>query len=164
MIGKRRLFLRYLVVMLCIAVSGALLLYTSQSVQREQDNLARIEASIEREQQMMRVLEAEWAKLNSPYNLEILTQQSLDLVPPNTANITPDLPAMISSQEDAVDDRQEKLKIDISGQALPRKPTKKPSEESVVKRKSPKTIKENKSDDFQDVLGRLKAKEGGSDF
>lgn len=40
-------FLRYIVLLVAIAGSGAMLLYTSQSVQRQEERLAKIERAAE---------------------------------------------------------------------------------------------------------------------
>jgi cell division protein FtsL len=69
------------------SLSGVALLHTSQDVQRAEDRLRTLEASIEREQEQIRMLEAEWMHLNRPERLEKLANEFLDLAPPQTQNI-----------------------------------------------------------------------------
>lgn len=122
-------FLRYIVLLVAIAGSGAMLLYTSQSVQRQEERLAKIERAAEHERQMINVLEAEWARLNSPYNLEELTQRYLDLVPPDTAAITPQVPQFSAEDiaSDILDGDDHDLKVEVSTAPSVIRPSKKPS-------------------------------------
>lgn len=61
------------------ALSGILLLYTSQRVQDVQSRLRGTQAAIERETQTLRVLGVEWAFLSAPARLEAIAQERLDL-------------------------------------------------------------------------------------
>lgn len=87
---KKRLFARYIFLVAIIAMSGAALLRTSQSVQRAESEVADLKKSIERERQTIDVLQAEWAYLNSPYRLEKLALEHLHMVPSGAAFIVPD--------------------------------------------------------------------------
>lgn len=78
----RKLILRYALTVLCVAVSGWVLLYASQSVQDARRELASIEAEIAAEKTRLAVLEAEWSYLNSPARLEGLAVSVLKMVPP----------------------------------------------------------------------------------
>lgn len=77
----KTLLIRYLLVILCVALSGWALLYTSQSVQKAKRELAVIEADIAAENTRIDVLNAEWSYLNSPARLEDLAKKTLDLAP-----------------------------------------------------------------------------------
>lgn len=152
-------FLRYFVLLLAIAGSGALLLYTSQSVQRQEDELAKIQRSAERERQMINVLEAEWARLNSPYNLEDLTERYLDLVPPDTMAITPEVPEFQAQDiaADILDGEDADLKIDVVAPEPVIRPAKKPSysppRKKIPLKAAPK--KQEEESGINDLLGRL---------
>ena len=65
------------------AASGALLFWTSQSVQQEQTRLRSLERARNNEEQALRVLRAEWAYLNRPDRLEALARGHLNMVPPD---------------------------------------------------------------------------------
>lgn len=82
----KALLIRYFSVMMCVALSGWALLYTSQSVQKAKRELAVIEADIAAENARIDVLNAEWSYLNNPGRLEDLAQKTLDLVPAKTSS------------------------------------------------------------------------------
>ncbi|MCB1563543.1 MAG: hypothetical protein KDJ75_08225 [Alphaproteobacteria bacterium] len=83
----KRLDPRNFIVLALVGLSGAVLLHVSQNVQKSEDKLAEIEASIDREQETIRVLRAEWAYLNRPDRLERLAHEFLDLVPPEAEDV-----------------------------------------------------------------------------
>ncbi len=62
-------------------VAGALLFKTSQQVTDGRQHLANITADIRREEDSLRVLQAEWSYLNQPDRLEKLSAQYLKLSP-----------------------------------------------------------------------------------
>lgn len=101
---KRRVIVRYVVLSACVALCGALLLHTSQSVQRKEAALAALRSDLVRERQSIEVLEAEWAHLNSPYRLERLARDYLQMVPPSAQQIMPDPAALPAYQAEAVFD------------------------------------------------------------
>lgn len=59
--------------------AGALLFWTSQSVQQAEDRLADLQRSVLSEEQSIRVLRAEWDYLNRPDRLEGLASEYLGL-------------------------------------------------------------------------------------
>jgi cell division protein FtsL len=73
---------RNFVVFAMTALSGTVLLHTSQSVQHAEDRLMTLQSSVDREEEKTRLLKAEWASLNRPERLEKLAKEFLDLVPP----------------------------------------------------------------------------------
>lgn len=79
----KALFLRYVLVLAAVALSGWVLLYTSQSVQKSRAELAGVEREIAREKTRIGVLEGEWSYLNSPERLDVLARKYLGLVPPS---------------------------------------------------------------------------------
>ena len=101
---KKRVIVRYFALFIGIACCGALLLHTSQTVQRKEAALAALQSDLQRERQSIEVLEAEWAHLNSPYRLEKLAQDYLHMVPPSAQQIMPDPDALPSYQAEAVFD------------------------------------------------------------
>ena len=62
-----------------VLVSGFMLFNVSQQVQESERQLKRVEREIDREKEMIRVLNAEWAYLNRPDRLEHLAQQYLGM-------------------------------------------------------------------------------------
>ncbi len=76
-------------VFLVAALSGAALLHISQNVQQAEDDLARAKLSYESQQEMIRVLDVEWAYLNSPGRLEVLAREYLDVQAPGAGQMMP---------------------------------------------------------------------------
>ncbi len=70
------------------SLAGAALLHTSQSVQKAEEKLAIIDAEIQKEQDTIHMLNAEWEYLNRPERLEKLAEEFLDLVPPSPDALT----------------------------------------------------------------------------
>jgi len=58
---------------------GGLLFKTSQSVQRAEQDVAKIERALKKEKESYRILTVEWDYLNRPERLERLTQENLDI-------------------------------------------------------------------------------------
>ncbi|MDE1152967.1 MAG: hypothetical protein PW788_10560 [Micavibrio sp.] len=67
--------------LLLAAVCGTMLFHTSQQVTDGRTKLAGIEAKAEKEDETIRVLQAEWSYLNQPDRLEKLSRQYLTLEP-----------------------------------------------------------------------------------
>jgi len=61
---------------------GAMLFWTSQSVQRAEQRLSEVSREAQNEEETLRVLTAEWDYLNRPERLEALTNGNLDLDAP----------------------------------------------------------------------------------
>lgn len=59
--------------------AGALLFWTSQSVQQSENRLRELRQAVMSEQQAIRVLRAEWDYLNRPDRLEFLAAEHLGL-------------------------------------------------------------------------------------
>lgn len=79
--------LRSLVIFGLAGLTGGTLLYTSQNVQRAEEELAALQSSIAQEQETIRVLSAEWSYLNSPARLELLASQYLDVSAPGARDV-----------------------------------------------------------------------------
>lgn len=166
--------IRYVVLVLFICASGGLLLHTSQLVQHKEAELTRFKNSLEREKQMVGVLEAEWAQLNSPARLEGLVQDHLNLQMPDTENIAPAFDDLQDARDafvfEDVGGEPEDLKVDVvapSGVAVPsRKPRRipmkaiaKPSEEAPPARRK----EAEGASDINDLIKRLNADGGAHD-
>lgn len=65
----------------CAVVCGALLFQTSQAVTDSRAQIDRLTAETRREEDSLRVLQAEWSYLNQPDRLEKLSAQYLKLTP-----------------------------------------------------------------------------------
>lgn len=82
---------RTLSVFAVAALAGAALLHVSQNVQQAEDELAKYERSYNAQRETIRVLDAEWAYLNSPARLEALSREYLDMNAPNSEQMMPDV-------------------------------------------------------------------------
>lgn len=91
----KQTLLRYALVLICVALSGWVLFYTSQRVQKARGELAKIEREISSEKTRLDVLEGEWSYLNNPQRLEELSAKLLDLRPPSARD-----PALVSRVSD----------------------------------------------------------------
>jgi hypothetical protein len=60
-------------------LSGALLFWASQAVQRAEDNLYELSLKVSGEEESLRVLSAEWDYLNRPERLEKLVSENFDI-------------------------------------------------------------------------------------
>ncbi len=67
-----------LIAVSCAFISGATLFWVSQKVQKAERDIARLEKEKNSEEEMMRVLKAEWDYLNRPDRLETLAKEHLD--------------------------------------------------------------------------------------
>ena len=68
-------------------IVGFGLFHVKYQVQDLEEELARLNAAILKEQQQIHVLRAEWSYLNTPSRLEKLAARHLDLLPVETAQI-----------------------------------------------------------------------------
>lgn len=59
-----------------MSLSVSTLMHISQSVNRSEKQLARLDLSVAGEQESVKVLEAEWSLLNSPERIEALAKIS----------------------------------------------------------------------------------------
>lgn len=85
---------RTMTVFVFAVLSGAGLLHVSQNVQEAEDRLAALEAKYRAEHETIRVLNAEWAYLNSPARLEALSHDYLDLDALKPNQMMPELKAL----------------------------------------------------------------------
>ncbi len=75
-------FFKYVVVIMLVVLSGAVLMEVSQRVQRAEREISRLDRKIERERERVRILDAEWAYLNDPARLEAMARAGLEMSSP----------------------------------------------------------------------------------
>jgi len=75
----KKSLLKYGFVLVLLALSASGLMRVSQSVQKVERDIAATDRAIEREQEKIRVLRAEWAYLNNPARLESLALDAFGL-------------------------------------------------------------------------------------
>lgn len=146
---------RTFIVFALAGLSGALLLHVSQNVQKSEEKLAEIEASIERERETIRVLRAEWDYLNRPERLEKLAHDFLDLAPPSPEDFVAE-PASLPDFAPA-----EPLEASVQAQPVSFEAEVSQKPEAVVKPKAkPRFSERGQSKDFKALLNDLS--KGGS--
>lgn len=163
--------IRYMVLVLFICASGGLLLHTSQLVQHKEAELKRFKSALEREKQMVGVLEAEWAQLNSPARLEDLVQDHLDLQMPDTESIAPEFDDLPEARDafilDEGDNQVDDLKVDVVATPAIAVPTRKPR--TIPMKSIAKPVQEEPAvrskevegaNDITDLIERLNSGEG----
>ncbi|NCC21146.1 MAG: energy transducer TonB [Alphaproteobacteria bacterium] len=85
---RRRIVKLSTVVSFSLAIaSGGLLYLISQRVHEAESVLSRLEGQLDREEEAIRVLHAEWDYLNHPARLEQLARQYLEMEAPETNRI-----------------------------------------------------------------------------
>lgn len=85
------ILLKYIVIFVLVIMSGGLLMDVSQRVQHVQRDIRHLDREIVREEENIRVLNAEWAYLNDPLRLEALVSAHLDLISPEAAQLISDM-------------------------------------------------------------------------
>jgi hypothetical protein len=89
--GERmKIRLSTIAILTLAAGTGFILFQTSQNVQRSEDRLRDMRQSLARENESVRVLEAEWDYLNRPDRLEELTRQYLKIQSPVPESLVSD--------------------------------------------------------------------------
>jgi hypothetical protein len=74
--------IRSLIILICIFLSGGVLLHTSQKVELSENRLEELKQNIAQEEESIKILRTEWAFLNNPERLEVLAQKYLDVKTP----------------------------------------------------------------------------------
>ncbi len=154
--------IRTFVIFALASLAGAALLHTSQSVQRAEEEMAVINAEIEKERDAIRVLNAEWEYLNRPERLEKLASEFLDLVPPGPDAVQDSM----MMEAVSLPERQEETPL-VEAQPV----TFKSQEENAPEVEAPKDVPKPRykpsalkskkpSKKFDDLLGELNADEG----
>ncbi len=114
----RWVFLKYSVSLALVLVSGYALMSTNYGVQELEREVARLDRSIDREAEALRVLKAEWAYLNNPMRLEELAHGYMALVRPESSQLISNVPSFESSLADDISEvpvpARSPLYIDIS--------------------------------------------------
>lgn len=155
---------RTFVIFALAALSGAVLLHTSQSVQKSEERLEMLELAKYRDQEKIRMLRAEWETLNRPERLEKLANEFLEMVPPSPDQMakTPD-PLPVYQPEDALapqgdaDLAPESQAPKLYEAAAPL-PAKKPAPKAVSRNlPTASQVLKNKEDakSFDDLIGEL---------
>jgi hypothetical protein len=142
--------LRTVTVFICAGLSGGLLLYTSQNVQQAESRLSSVEATLRQEQDSIRVLNAEWAYLNSPERLEELSNKYLDLKAAQPGNIMTSpsaLPAPVKLDE--AEGMIHEIAQEAPSAPAPQKPPVMVAPEPEIKAPA------REKADFNDLLNRL---------
>lgn len=68
-------------------VCGVLLFWTSQAVQKKENELSHIRKNLTQEKETIRVLSVEWDYLNRPQRLEQLARDQLRMEPPSVKEV-----------------------------------------------------------------------------
>lgn len=84
------------------AISGALLFWTSQSVQQEETRLRALEKAYRSEERAIRVLSAEWDYLNRPDRIEALARKYLNMTAPGAGGMVDDPASLPAVRTDGV--------------------------------------------------------------
>ena len=163
---------RTFVIFALAALSGAVLLHTSQSVQKSEERLEALELSKYREQEKIRMLRAEWETLNRPERLEKLANEFLEMIPPSPEQMAKDpdpLPAYQVEEtippEAQFDTHTPKL-YEATVPVPSVKPSAKPSMKATQSpaRNIPKATEvlksKEKAKNFDDLIGELGNEDG----
>ncbi|MCB1840810.1 MAG: hypothetical protein H6858_02215 [Rhodospirillales bacterium] len=122
----KKTFFRHLAVLLVMALSAGTLIHISQSVNRAEKKLARLDLSISNEKETERVLEAEWSMLNSPERIESLAKKYLDLGLPQPSQLVSGSESLegaeIAGQAGLIPASAEMTKAGPFPAVIPRKP------------------------------------------
>lgn len=113
----KAIVMAYLLVFVTVLLSAGALIYVSQNVQKSERDLVRANAAIAREEESIRVLEAEWSYLNRPERIERLAKQHLDMIPPNPEQVVTTIPTIeseIPNEEVVGEEEKELLRQDVS--------------------------------------------------
>lgn len=110
----KNIVMKYAVVFSLVVASGAMLLDVSQRVQEVEREIRATERSIAREQENIRVLQAEWAYLNDPARLEMMAISGLEMGALSPEDIVSDFDMLRGFQN-------EKLKSSVVHNISPRK-------------------------------------------
>jgi hypothetical protein len=125
------------------AFSGAALFHTSQKVHDEREMMVKLNLAIAKEEESLRVLNAEWSYLNQPSRLEKLVKAHLKLAPMKGAQFVkaediPLRPAPVATTPVAEPAVGETLAQ--KEPAAPEKPAAKVAEKSPVKSAAKTTV------------------------
>lgn len=152
----KKIRLRTVFVYLLAVLAGALLLHTSQNVQKEEERLAAISAEANREKESIRVLKTEWAYLNNPGRLETLARKYLKLAPPDPARVAAEgeeIPAKLSPPAEAPPGETPTLAQPVSYTPVPRSKPSRPVLKNPVESPTIKNSPKEKS--FDDILKQV---------
>ncbi len=95
----KNLMVKYIVVFALVIATGTMLLDVSQRVQEAEREIRRADRAIEREEENIRVLRAEWAYLNDPARLELISTSGLNMAVPSPENLLSDFQAITGDDE-----------------------------------------------------------------
>ncbi len=152
---------RTLVLFGLVALTGVVLLHTSQNAQNAEKRLNMLQAEVDQEEERIRILKAEWAHLNRPERLERLAQEFLSLNPSTPSHMLSDAPSLPAPVQEDIE-QQEAQAVSYDGaKPLPKpfaKPTfiKKPLPPQAVVEEPPTPIKSKEATkDFGALLGEI---------
>lgn len=118
----KSLMVKYIVVFALVIATGTMLLDVSQRVQEAEREIRRADRAIEREEENIRVLRAEWAYLNDPARLELISASGLNMAVPSPENLLSDFQAVTGDDE---------LDAQSTAPSFVRTPTRKPQNDMV---------------------------------
>ncbi len=83
----RKTVFKYGFVFILLVLSGAAIMHISHTVQRLEKEVAANKRIVEKEEEAIRVLKAEWAYLNTPERLESIAIHGLNMNVPETQKV-----------------------------------------------------------------------------
>ena len=134
---------------------GSMLFYVSQSVQRAENQLRKLNHQVNLELEAIRVLEAEWDYLNSPTRLEQLAQDHLQVDDIDMQAVLTDVTAIPKHEVPVVPSSKPVfVSSEVSAAKAPASKAPQPQ------RKPPsKTIRQSDRAGFSNLLNKLNDKE-----
>ena len=132
---------------------GTGIFHTSQKVHDEREKIAALETSISKEQESLRVLNAEWSYLNQPTRLEKLARNYLHLVPMKGGQFVkvenvPLRSAAVAEATPAAEEKTEEKKAPKAHVAVAKQVKEKPVHPSSL---SPKIIESDDEDNEEEA-------------
>lgn len=113
------IYIQYFAVFLMAFASGASLVVVSHKVQGVEREIARAEREISREQEAIRILNADWAYLNNPAYLEAMATRYLNLSAPKAEGLVSDFSSLSGNAVESEAVPLEADRIAVEGARVP---------------------------------------------